>query len=258
MWVVLRWCRRHKILTGLAVLFLIGTIGNATSGSKSTTSATTDAATTAPSPASIAPPPPPSPTGDSVAAADKARADQAAAAKAAADQAAAAKAAADQAAAAKAAADPASACLMRPAQYGDLILRFSDPGVPPTAQVLGGGWAFNHATNTCQNGPDFLLAGVATGDGHCGQVATAASNPGYNADASPAPPLMAVLVSKGNCAAPAAAAPTSCTVTGSGTCIRGGQFCPSADEGQSGTDAEGRTYICEDKTHTGRDHWESP
>lgn len=246
--IVLRWCRRHKILTGLAVLFLIGTIGNATSGSKSTTSTTTDAATTAPSPAFIAPPPPPSPTGDPVAAAAKARADQAAAAKAL----------ADQAAAAKAEADPASACLMRPAQYGDLILRFSDPGVPPTAQLLGGGWAFNHATNTCQNGPDFLLAGVATGDGHCGQVATAASNPGYNADASPAPPLMAVLVSKGNCDAPAAAATTSCTVTGSGTCIRGGEFCPSADEGQPGADAEGRTYICEDKTHTGRDHWESP
>ncbi len=147
---------------------------------------------------------------------------------------------------------------MRPAQYGDLILRFSDPGVPPTAQVLGGGWAYNHATDTCQNGPDFLLASVAPGDGHCGQVATAASNAGYNADTSPAPPLNAVLVSKGNCDAPAAAAPSSCTLTGSGTCIRGGEFCPSADEGQPGTDAEARTYICEDKTHTGRDHWESP
>lgn len=147
---------------------------------------------------------------------------------------------------------------MRPAQYGDLILRLRDPGVPPTAQVLGGGWAYNHDTDTCQNGPDFLLAGVAPGDGHCGQVATAANNPGYNAATSPAPPLSNVLVSKGNCAAPVAAAPASCTLTGSGTCIRGGEFCPSADEGQPGTDAEARTYICQDKTHTGRDHWESP
>lgn len=52
-----------------------------------------------------------------------------------------------------------------------------------------------------------------------------------------------------------AAAPL-CTTTSSGSCIRGGEFCPRADDGQRGTDVEGRTYLCEDKTHTGRDHWE--
>ena len=156
---VLSWCHRHKILTGLAVLLLIGAIGNATDGSKSTTSATTDAPTVTPSPTSIAAAPP-TPTVDpgAAAAAAKARAGQDAAAKARAGQDAAAKAAADQAAAAKASSDPASACFMRPAEYGDLILRLSDLGVPPTAQVLGGGWAYNHDTDTCQNGPDFLLA----------------------------------------------------------------------------------------------------
>jgi len=155
---VLSWCHRHKILTGLAVLLLIGAIGNATDGSKSTTSATTDAPTVTPSPTSIAAAPP-TPTVDpgAAAAAAKARAGQDAAAKARAGQDAAAKAAADQAAAAKASSDPASACFMRPAEYGDLILRLSDLGVPPTAQVLGGGWAYNHDTDTCQNGPDFLL-----------------------------------------------------------------------------------------------------
>ncbi len=52
--------------------------------------------------------------------------------------------------------------------------------------------------------------------------------------------------------------PATCTTTSSGSCIRGGEFCPTADEGQSGTDADGRTYICEDKTASGRDHWETP
>lgn len=54
-----------------------------------------------------------------------------------------------------------------------------------------------------------------------------------------------------------AAAPL-CTTTSSGSCIRGGEFCPRADDGQRGTDVEGRPYVCEDKTHTGRDHWELP
>jgi len=234
-----------RIALALGVILLVGIISAVTSGSTSTTTTATatDLLTTAV---------PAAPVSESPALAPPAQA-----AKARVDQDAASKAAAAQAAA-TAKADPASVCLMRPAQYGDLILRVSDPGVPPTAQVLGGGWAYNHDTNTCQNGPDFLLAGVAPGDGHCGQVATAASNPGYNADTSPAPLLSVVLVSKGNCDAPVAAAPVSCTLTGSGTCIRGGEFCPSADGGQPGTDAEGRRYICEDKTHTGRDHWESP
>jgi len=49
-----------------------------------------------------------------------------------------------------------------------------------------------------------------------------------------------------------------CTTTSSGTCIRGGEFCPTADDGTTGTDADGRTYVCEDKTGSGRDHWETP
>jgi hypothetical protein len=59
---------------------------------------------------------------------------------------------------------------------------------------------------------------------------------------------------------PANAPPASglCTTTSSGTCIRGGEFCPTADEGTTGTDGAGRTYFCEDKTGSGRDHWETP
>lgn len=59
------------------------------------------------------------------------------------------------------------------------------------------------------------------------------------------------------------AAPTSaqllthpCTRTSSGTCIRGGQFCPQASYGQSGWDVQGRRYVCRgDHTHP---HWMKP
>lgn len=49
-----------------------------------------------------------------------------------------------------------------------------------------------------------------------------------------------------------------CTTTSSGSCIRGGEFCPTSDNGTTGTDGAGRTYVCEDKTGSGRDHWETP
>lgn len=48
--------------------------------------------------------------------------------------------------------------------------------------------------------------------------------------------------------------PTSCTTTSSGSCIQGGEFCPQADYGQSGTDANGRTYVCTGDTE--HPHWE--
>ncbi|WP_300678963.1 hypothetical protein [Nocardioides sp.] len=45
----------------------------------------------------------------------------------------------------------------------------------------------------------------------------------------------------------------SCTRTSSGSCIRGGQFCPRASYGKSGYDAKGRRYKCKgSRTHP---HW---
>lgn len=42
----------------------------------------------------------------------------------------------------------------------------------------------------------------------------------------------------------------ACTRTSSGSCIRGGQFCPQASYGTSGYDANGRRYICAgDRSH---------
>ena len=47
-----------------------------------------------------------------------------------------------------------------------------------------------------------------------------------------------------------------CTRTSSGTCIRGGQFCPQRSYGRSGWDAQGRRYVCKgNRTHP---HWMRP
>ena len=48
----------------------------------------------------------------------------------------------------------------------------------------------------------------------------------------------------------------ACTRTSSGSCIKGGQFCPQSSYGHAGYDAQGRRYICKgDHTHP---HWMLP
>jgi len=52
------------------------------------------------------------------------------------------------------------------------------------------------------------------------------------------------------------AARHTCTHTSSGSCIRGGEFCPQSKYRQSGWDARGRRYVCKgDHTHP---HWMLP
>jgi hypothetical protein len=48
----------------------------------------------------------------------------------------------------------------------------------------------------------------------------------------------------------------SCTRTSSGSCIRGGQFCPQSKYKKSGWDAKGRRYVCKG-SHT-HPHWMKP
>jgi hypothetical protein len=56
--------------------------------------------------------------------------------------------------------------------------------------------------------------------------------------------------------ASASAQTHACTRTSSGTCIRGGQFCPQSKYGRSGWDASGRRYVCKgNRTHP---HWMRP
>jgi hypothetical protein len=45
----------------------------------------------------------------------------------------------------------------------------------------------------------------------------------------------------------------ACTKTSSGTCIKGGQFCPKAKKKKAGYDAKGRRYVC--KSSKGTLHW---
>lgn len=55
--------------------------------------------------------------------------------------------------------------------------------------------------------------------------------------------------------ATAASAAQTCTHTSSGSCIRGGELCPRASYGRTGTDARDRRYVCTgDRTHP---HWEA-
>jgi hypothetical protein len=81
----------------------------------------------------------------------------------------------------------------------DILVREKDPTLPYVAQQLGGGYAYNHALNQCQTSVAFTLATVADKPGYCVQIAMAASNPGYNVEAKPAPPLKKIIASKGAC-----------------------------------------------------------
>ncbi len=49
------------------------------------------------------------------------------------------------------------------------------------------------------------------------------------------------------------ASAVTCTKTSTGTCIKGGQFCPKAKYKKAGIDAKGHKYVCKgDKDHP---HW---
>jgi hypothetical protein len=48
----------------------------------------------------------------------------------------------------------------------------------------------------------------------------------------------------------------ACTKTSSGSCIRGGEFCPQASYGHSGWDARGHRYVC--KGNHVHPHWMLP
>jgi len=51
-------------------------------------------------------------------------------------------------------------------------------------------------------------------------------------------------------AAHAAPPPPACTKTSSGTCIKGGQFCPKASYGKSGYDKNHKRWVCKgDRSH---------
>jgi hypothetical protein len=91
----------------------------------------------------------------------------------------------------------ASKCGARQPSSGDIFVRMISPGQQPAAQRLGGEWVWNNTTNTCDTSVQMMIATAPKGAGFCTQVALASDNPGYNADASPAPPLKKVVASTG-------------------------------------------------------------
>jgi hypothetical protein len=69
-----------------------------------------------------------------------------------------------------------------------------------------------------------------------------------------ATPATAAVTTSDHAAAASMAHP--CTRTSSGSCIRGGQFCPQSSYGRSGWDAQGRRYVC--KGSRSHPHWMRP
>jgi hypothetical protein len=76
-----------------------------------------------------------------------------------------------------------------------------------------------------------------------------------------ASPLLVAPTATASTQALASSSPTTfdrhaCTHTSSGSCIRGGQFCPQSKYRTSGWDAKGRRYVCKgSRTHP---HWMKP
>jgi hypothetical protein len=99
---------------------------------------------------------------------------------------------------AKASTDSAeAACAARGFASGDIYVRWTDPGVPWTAQELGGEWVWNVALGKCLTSVQMEIAASPPGAGNCTQVGYVAENPGYDVNATPAPPLEDVAAETG-------------------------------------------------------------
>ena len=89
---------------------------------------------------------------------------------------------------------PVDTCATPLPDKGDVIVREIFPNVPIDAMELGG-----TDPERCVWTMDSLKTSQPAGPGYCSQVAWASDNPGYNADAVPAPPLKKVQVTIGDC-----------------------------------------------------------
>lgn len=89
---------------------------------------------------------------------------------------------------------PAETCATPLPDRGDIIEWQREPGLPDSALELGGTDP-EHCVLTFNS----LQTSSPTGIGYCTEAAWASDNPGYNADATPAPPLKKVQVKIGDC-----------------------------------------------------------
>ena len=171
------------------------------------------------------------------------------------------------------------ACHERPAS-ADIYVRAVTPGVSPKARRIGGEWGWDHATSKCLASVQYAMATAPLSAGHCTQAGYVADNPGYDVNATAAPPLAHVAAQAGPAcraaerpaparttpvpspvqttpaappaqttpaAPPASTAPASCyPISDEGTCYEPGEYCRDDDHGMSGVAGDGEAIICED------------
>jgi hypothetical protein len=101
------------------------------------------------------------------------------------------------------------ACGERPPASRDIYVRIIKPGTSPKARKLAGRWRWDHATGKCLTAIHFMTATAPRSDGHCTQVGYVTDNPGYDPNATPAPPLRRTAAQAGPACAAAAAPPSS-------------------------------------------------
>lgn len=85
---------------------------------------------------------------------------------------------------------PAGSCKLK--TTFDYIVRTVEPGSAPQAQEIG-----NVDLANCASALSDFAATAGQAAGECTTIALASQNPGYNADASPAPPLRHVIQAAG-------------------------------------------------------------
>jgi len=90
-----------------------------------------------------------------------------------------------------------SRCEARPDRSGDLLVRVITNGQPAVTQQLGGAWAWDRATGTCDTAVQMIISAAPAAARSCSQVARAADNRGYQLSAVPAPPLKKVIAWRG-------------------------------------------------------------
>jgi hypothetical protein len=164
------------------------------------------------------------------------------------------------------------ACGERPPASRDIYVRIIKPGTSPEARQLGGRWRWDHVTGKCLTAVHFMTATAPRSAGHCTQVGYVTDNPGYDPNATPAPPLPHTAAQAGPACAAAAAVPSSPVpapptettpaatapppapttpagcypLSDEGTCYEPGEYCRDDDHGASGVAGDGEEIICED------------
>jgi hypothetical protein len=102
-----------------------------------------------------------------------------------------------------AAPDPASSpqaqCAAKPSTSGEIIARSVTPDGSAMASQLGGGYVWDFGAGECVTAVEYVLRGNTNLPGFCTQVAYASTNPGYDDNAVPAPPLKDVVATAGSC-----------------------------------------------------------